>query len=253
MRVLLFLFLLFPCCLDAQLNESDTVKIKANLSITGFYQGGNVQTAIFRANSALMYKPWEKWVFKTQNSYVKQAFGGDLADEDVLSLNFLYFDPEKRVYPLALGFISKSFRREIDLRTIVGAGVTFRLLDHEENWLKASITWEYEQTRFDQADFNRDAYDGETNINTLRGTIWMNGKFHLFEKRMIFGFESYFQPSVLQSDNFRWQADLNLDLPLWKWLNFRINYLHTFENVVVVGQETQDRILSFGFTLKTVP
>ncbi|MEM6724780.1 MAG: DUF481 domain-containing protein, partial [Bacteroidota bacterium] len=89
-------------------------------------------------------------------------------------------------------------------------------------------------------------------INTIRSTLWLNGRFHLFEKRMIFGFESYFQPSVQQSKNYRWQADLNLEVPLWKWLNFKINYLHTFESIVVISQEEQDRILSFGFTLKTV-
>ena len=79
----------------------------------------------------------------------------------------------------------------------------------------------------------------------------INGKYEVFEKKMIVGHVSYFQPSLEQSDNFRWQADLVLELPIWKFFNFRISYLHTFESIVIEGQEQEDRILSFGFTLKS--
>ena len=106
MNKVVFLFLLSPLFLAAQINESDTLSFKADLSLSGIWQDGNVQTYILRAKSGITYKPWKKWVFKTQNSYVYQAFGGQKADEDVLSLNFLYFDPERKVYPLLLGFVS---------------------------------------------------------------------------------------------------------------------------------------------------
>jgi len=43
--------------LSAQINESDTLSIKANLSLTGFYQGGNVETIIFRAKSEFSFNP----------------------------------------------------------------------------------------------------------------------------------------------------------------------------------------------------
>lgn len=128
MRKLLFYFLLLPILLSAQINESDTLKTKANLSLTGFYQGGNVETLIFRAKSDFSFRPLKKWVFKTQNSYVYQEFGKKKADEDILSLNFLYLNPERRLYPLLLGFVSTNFRREIDLRYLVGAGVTYQVL-----------------------------------------------------------------------------------------------------------------------------
>lgn len=251
MKKLLFFLIFLPIVLSAQINESDTLTWKGNLSLSGFLQGGNVQTVIFRANAELSYKPWEKWVFKTKNSYVYQAFGGDKADEDILSLNFLYFNPEKKIYPLLLGFVSTNFRREIDLRSLFGAGVTFQILNKEENWLKLSISSEYEQTRFDEVNFNRTEYNGSENINTFRSTIWLNGKYHLFDKKIILGLESYFQPSLQQSNNYRWQADLDLEFPVWKFLNFKINYLHTFESVVVEGQQEQDRFLTFGITLKS--
>jgi hypothetical protein len=251
MKTVLFYLLLFPIFLSAQINESDTLDVQANLSITGFYQGGNVETLIFRAKTDLSIKPWKKWVFKNQNSYVYQAFGKEKADEDILSLNFLYFNPQRKIYPFVLGFVSTNFRREIDLRSLVGAGMTFQLLNKKNNWLKFSISSEYEQTRFNETDFNTMTYDGSTSINTFRATLWVNGQYHLFKNKLILTHESYFQPSIEQSDNFRWQADVGLELPIWKFLNFKINYRNTYESIVIENQEEEDRFLTFGFTLKS--
>ena len=89
MKNILYFFLFSPIFLSAQINEGDTLNLKASLSLTGFWQGGNVETLIFRAKSNLSFKPSKKLVFKTQNSYVYQAFGKEKADEDILSLNFL--------------------------------------------------------------------------------------------------------------------------------------------------------------------
>ena len=251
MRKILVVFFFFPMLLSAQINESDTFKLKADLAITGFLQGGNVQTVIFRAKSSLSYRPFEKWVFKTTNSYVYQEFGREKADEDILSLNFLYFGPEKRVYPLLLGFVSTNFRREINLRSLLGAGITVQVLRQKRNWLKFSITSEYEQTDFNEDIFNRTDYNGNTTINTFRGTIWINGRYQILQNKLIFSHESYFQPSLEQGDNYRWQADVGVELPIVKYLNFKVNYLHTFESIVVEDQKEQDRFLTFGFTVKS--
>lgn len=252
MKNVFHILLFLPVILPAQINESDTLKLKANLSLTGFWQGGNVETVIFRAKSEVSLKPWKNWIFKTRNSYVYQEFGKEKADEDILSLNFLYINPERKFYPLFLGFVSTNFRREIDLRYIYGAGVTYQVLNEKDNWLKFSITSEYERTDFAQATFNRSEYDGDASIKTLRGTFWVNGKYHVFKKKLILSHESYVQPSLEKGNNFRWFADIGIELPVWKFLNFKINYLHTYESIVIEGQQREDRFLTFGFTLKTI-
>jgi len=251
MKKVLYYFLFFPIFLSAQINESDTLNVKASLSITGFYQGGNVETLIFRAKTDLSFKPLKKWVFKNQNSYVYQEFGKNKADEDILSLNFLYLNPEQKIYPFVLGFVSTNFRREIDLRSLVGAGVTFQIFNKEKDWLKLSVSSEYEQTRFNETDFNILEYDGNASINTFRVTLWVNGKYHLFKNKIILNHENYFQPSLEESNNFRWQTDVGLELPIWKFLNLKINYRHTFESIVIENQKQEDRFLTFGFTLKS--
>ena len=245
------LLICFPLSLSAQINESDTLRTKASLSLTGFYQEGNVETKIFRAQSEFSFHPWGNSVFKTNNSYVYQEFGKQKADEDVLSLNFLYLNPDKKLHPFLLGFASTNFRRKIDLRFLTGGGVTYQIVESSSEWLKLSISGEYEQTDFARNDFNRDEYDGSREINTLRGTIWISGRYHLFEGKMILSHESYYQPSLEESNNYRWRADLGLELPIWDFLNFKINYLQTFESVVIENQKQQDQVLTFGFTVKS--
>lgn len=248
-RVIYFLFFL-PLFVSAQINESDTLNFKARLSLTGFWQGGNVNTLIFRASSDMAFKPWKKWVFKTKNSYVYQEFGKEKADEDILSLNFLYINPERRFYPLFLGFISTSFRREIDLRYLFGAGVTYQIMNKKKNWLKMSLTSEFEQTNFARADFNHAEYNRSKSINTLRSTIWIHGKYQLFKNKLILTHESYFQPSLEQGNNFRWQADIGIELPVWKYVNFKFNYLRTYESIVIANQKEEDQFVTFGLTIK---
>lgn len=251
MKLILVFALCLPFICFAQVNESDTVKIKADVSLTGLYQSGNVQTVIFRANSNLAVRPWKKWVYKTKNSYVYQEFGKSKADEDVLSLNFLYFNPDRRLYPQVLGFFSTNFRRKIDQRYLVGGGLTYQVWQEKHNWLKLSLTSEYEHTDFDALTFNKSEYNGSSTINTMRATLWVNGKHYLFNKKVILGHESYVQPSLKYSNNFRWQTDLSLELPLWKYINFKVNYLHTVESIVIEGQQQEDSVLSFGFTIKS--
>jgi hypothetical protein len=255
-QVLKYIFLCFQFFLSvanasAQTNESDTLRFKADLALTGFYQSGNVETRIFRAKSELSFKPIDHVIFKTRNSYVYQEFGKQKADEDMLSLNFLYYHPEKRVYPLVLGIASSNYRRQIDLRYLVGAGVTFQLLKKEEHWLKFAISSEYEQTSFANSDFNRNLYDGNQRISTVRGTLWANGRYQLFNKKLIVSHEIYAQPSLQANDNFRWQADLGLQFPLKRHLDFKVNYIHTVESIVIQGQKEQDAVLSFGFNLRS--
>jgi putative salt-induced outer membrane protein YdiY len=251
MKKLLYFFLLFPTILSAQINESDTLNLKADLSITGFTQSGNVETLIFRANSNISFKPTKNLVFKTNNSYVYQEFGNQKADEDILSLNFLYLNPDRKLYPQLLGFVSTNYRREINLRYLLGAGVTYQLVNQKDTWLKVSISSEYEQTDFAKARFNRTKYNGDKSITTIRGTIWANGKYELFENKVVLNHEFYFQPSLQQSNNYRWQANIGLELPIWKYLNFKINYIRSFESIVIENQKQQDSMMTFGFTVKS--
>ncbi|MBO6535012.1 MAG: DUF481 domain-containing protein [Balneolaceae bacterium] len=237
--------------IKGQVNESDSLNFKTDLSITGFLQEGNVQTVIFRAVSNTSFKISEQILFKTQNSYTYQEFGKTKADEDILSLNFLYLNPLKKVYPLALGFISTNYRREIEIRYLLGAGASFRAVNNKRNRLEFSITSEFERTRFRSTVFNRTQYNGESYISTVRGTFWMKGRYVMLKDKIILIHESYYQPSLLERDNYRWRADIGVEFSMMKNFAFKVNYLQTFESVVMVNQKRRDKFLTVGFSVSS--
>ena len=241
---------LLPVWVFAQSNDKDSLIWKANLDVTGFLQSGNVDAWIFRSVLDVEVKPTKALVYRTKNSYLYQAFGKEKADQDLLSLNFLNIAPEGRFSPLLLGFFSSNFRRQIDLRYLVGAGVTYQAYKKDKNFLKMALSSEYERTNFNTRDFNVSEYDGQETIETVRMTFWANGKYYLLDDQLVFRHESFFQPSVESGDNFRWQVDVGLEVPLKKYLSFRFSYLLTHESIVVEGQDREDRFLSFGVSLK---
>ena len=107
-----------------------------------------------------------------------------------------------------------------------------------------------DKTAWKTTDFKIDDYDGFTAINTWRSTLWFQGEHQLFSNKMILKHEFYFQPSLQDSDNFRWRGDISLEFPVWDFLNFKINYYRTYESVVVEPQLQEDEFLTFGFTIK---
>jgi hypothetical protein len=251
MRLFLFILTVLPILSYGQVKESDTLKLKARLSVTGLFQEGNVQTTIFRTKTEFQYKPLKDLIYQNTSSYIYQAFGGVKADEDILSLNFLTYKPENRIYPFALTFISTNFRREIGVRYLMGGGLTADFLKKKKSTLKLSLSSEVERTRFSNTNFNQNQYDGKAQVNTLRGTVWLYGRHSLFNDKVILFHESYVQPSLLEKENFRWRGELGMEFPVFKHLSFQVDYWHTFESLVITGQEQADRFLTFGVVLRS--
>ncbi len=251
MKNILLLLLLFPFTVVAQESSIGASNWKADLNLSGFYQAGNVETKIFRAASTLSVKAYRNIFFETKNSYVFQEFGRTKADEDILSLNFLNFNPDRKLYPLALAFFSTNFRREIDLRYIIGAGLSYRVLNEANKSLQISVTTEFEHTEFGNANYNRSQYDGDATLNTYRGTFWMNGRYELVEDKLILMHESFYQPSLQESNNFRWRTNSGIAVPITEFLNITFNYQHTYESIVIAGEKKEDRFVTVGFTIKS--
>ena len=128
MKLIGLLVVLFPAVLIAQINESDTVRFKANLSLTGAWQEGNAEVLIFRGKAEVVVSPTRAIVFKTQNAYLYQEFFKRKADEDIYSRNLLYYRPDRRFYPFLLGYLTTNFRRKVDLRYLAGGGMTWQMV-----------------------------------------------------------------------------------------------------------------------------
>lgn len=230
----------------AQLNESDTLRFQLRASLSGNYQQGNVVYFALRSKLDLTFAPYKKWVLKSQNNSLYQAFFSQKADNDIFSRNFLYYNPRGRIYPFAIAYVSSNFRRKINNRYFAGAGATWQAVNTKNHVLKFSASAVYEATKFNADTYNYDEYNGNSNINLWRGTLYLAGQHYLFERQIRLFYDAYWQPSFDNADNYRTQADAGMDFPVWKGVSMSILYTLTHEHVVAQNIKQEDKILSFG-------
>lgn len=245
-----FIFLLFLllswALVHAQLNESDTVKFQLRASLTGNYQKGNVEVLTLRSKIDFSYSPVEDFVFKSQNSSLYQAFYSKKADNDIFSRNYFYYQPQHKVYPFAIAYISANYRRKIDSRYFAGAGLTWQVLNKSLNTIKLSAGAVYEQTKFTSTTYNYPAYNGENKINLWRATAYIGGWSYILDKHLRLFYDAYWQPAFTSGYNHRTQFNIGLDFSVWKGLSFTTLYTFTHENVVVTNIIKDDKILTLG-------
>ena len=175
-----------------------------------------------------------------------QSFYNQKVDDDIFSRNYLYYQPNNRIYPFAIAYISSNYRRKIDSRYFVGAGLTYQLINQPLHIVKLSANAVYEYTKFNGSAFNYSKYDGDNNINVWRGTLYLAGWDYLFQRHVRLYYDAFWQPAFNNSNNYRSQADVGLDFPVWKGLSFTALYTFTHENVVVDKIVQDDKILTFG-------
>jgi Protein of unknown function, DUF481 len=230
----------------AQLNESDTLKFQLRTSLTGNYQQGNVNIFTIRSKLDFTWSPVKDIVFKSQNNSLYQEFSSKKADNDIFSRNFIYYKPQKKIYPFGIAYIASNYRRKIDTRLFAGAGVTYQLLNKAFHVIKLSVNAVYETTSFKGAVYNYTKYNGSNKINLWRGTLFAGGWNYLLNKHLRFYYDAYWQSAFNNKDNYRTQLDLGIDFPVWKGLSFNALYTFTHENVVISNIKQEDRILTFG-------
>lgn len=244
----LLLLLLGWANVFAQLNESDTVRFQLRTSLTGNYQRGNVNILTVRSRIDFTYSPAKALVIKSQNSSLYQEFSSKKADNDIFSRNFIYYKPQRRVYPFSIAYISSNYRRKINTRLFAGAGITYQLLNKTEHVIKLSVSVVYETNRFNGLSYNYNKYNGGNKIDLWRGTLYLAGWNYIFNKKFRMYYDAYWQPAFNDKNNYRTQFDLGIDYPLWKGLNFTALYTFTHENIVISNIKQEDRILGFGFS-----
>ncbi|MBX9782709.1 MAG: DUF481 domain-containing protein [Chitinophagaceae bacterium] len=199
-----------------------------------------------RSKIDFSYSPVKNFVFKSQNNSLYQEFGSKKADNDIFSRNFLYYKPQKKIYPFGIAYISTNYRRKIDTRLFAGAGVTFQLLNKTYHVIKFSANAVYETNKFNGTSFNYGEYNGSNKINLWRGTLFAGGWNYLLNRKLRFYYDAYWQPAFSNKNNYRTQFDIGADFPVWKGLSFNALYTFTHENVTVINVKQEDKILTFG-------
>lgn len=234
--------------LQAQFNESDTVKFQLRTSFTGNYQRGNVNILTLRGRLDITYAPLKNLVFKTQNSSLYQELFSAKADNDIFSRNYIYFKPRKRLYPFGIAYVSANYRRKISTRIFTGAGLTLQALNKTRQVVKVSAGTVYERSRFAGNRYNQPRYNGSNIIDCWRATFYTGGWNYIFQDRLRIYYDAYWQPALNDRKNYRTQFDIGIDFPVWRGLSFTSLYTYTHEQLVSSGIQQSDRIFTFGLS-----
>ncbi len=230
----------------AQINESDTTRFQLRASVTGNYQEGNVNLFLVRGKLDVSLRLNKHIVFKSQNANLYQEFSNNKADNDIFSRNYLYLNPTKKWYPFIITYINTNFRRKIDYRYFTGIGGTYRLFNNVNNTIKISLSAVQEKTHFNTSTFNDDRYNGSNSIELCRSTLYLGGWYYVAKTKLRFYYDAYYQIAMNYASNYRSQIDVGIDFPVWKGLAFNSSFNFTHENIVPLGIEQQDKIVSLG-------
>ena len=232
----------------AQINESDTMKLQLQISLTGNYQKGNVDLFTLLSRNEFLIRPVPSWVFKTQLSSLYTEFSNKQIDNNIFSRNVLYYKPERRLYSYVSAFVSTNYRRKIEFRYFIASGPAWQAIRSKTVVVKLSVALLYESTLFTDTVFNQSSYNGKERINVWRSHYYTGGWVYALHKQLRINYEFYWQPAFNNSKNYRIQSEVGLTYPIWKGLAFNTVYIFSHENVVVENIKKNDRVLTFGLS-----
>ncbi|MCS7078196.1 MAG: DUF481 domain-containing protein [Bacteroidia bacterium] len=213
---------------------------KFNLKITadGTINDGNVQRQIFisRLNTSLSegifwFSMNPVFTYGETNKRVQEReFFTDI------SSTIFY---QKRVYGLGFGVIEKSNLRAIEIRDLIGAGVGIRFIkDNPNAELSTSVAVIYEKTNFiDKED-----------IQTMRLSVRLRGNYNVFKNRLKLSHLSFFQPSLTDRKNLRWNGIATVEIPFSKRINIRASIENSYESIVAPNRKNNDFRTTFGIS-----
>lgn len=243
--------LLFGSLAFAQLSEADSSSWRGRLSSGGTLITGNVERLLWITTIEASYvEPEEKlWGFKSANVYQYGTFGGRLTENDVISRNFVYAFPKEWVYPYLMLWAEKNYRRKFDFRYQIGPGGTVVIFHEKNHTVKLSATLTNEQTTFNGNTFRERPDLTSSTLNLWRVTGRVAGRSVFFDGKIRLEYEAWYQQGLSGAGDFRYLAEAVLSVPILRNISFRSALSYTRDNVVLVGVERADLLLTFGLSL----
>lgn len=232
-----------------QIMQQDTAKWNFGLSSTFSYSGGNVERLLLRSMVETKHVH-NRWGFASTTSHIYGTFSGFQTENDLISKNFVYLFPKKKVYPYLMGWLETNYRRNLKFRHQVGPGVTYAILWKDKHLIKLSATGTFERSTYGSDSFTELGILGSKTINNWRATARIYGKHSFFKQHLNLGYEVWWQQSLTDIANYRYLAIINMEVPVFKGLAVKVNLDRYFESVVPVSAKPGDTYFTIGLTYK---
>lgn len=212
--------------------------LKYKVTADGMLSQGNVErtlvilrTDFSYANQAIDVSTHPRFTYGKQNGIVAERdFFGDL--------NISLYD-QHTVYGFGIGIVETSNLRGIELRSLGGLGIGFRVIKKENHKFSITNALMYESTTFIP----------DTTIQTLRSSLRLKGDHYFFNKKAKLTHISFFQPSLLNINNIRANTTITLEIPLSRMLSIRTSFEDSYESIVRGERKQNDSRWTFGIAI----
>ncbi len=171
-------------------------------------------------------------------------------ENDFLAYNAFKLLPESKVFPVLINGIETSRTRDIDFRYFIGLGGGIEVIEKDFMSIEFTLTGWYEKTNYRGIDFNQDELDGSWVRHVWRLSPRILGRLNLKENHLLFEFEGWIQPSIVDFEDYLGFVNTSLLIQTVKNLYFKLGWLATYESFVLEGRNQWDSIINLGITFK---
>lgn len=155
--------------------------------------------------------------------------------------------PLKRVSGFVNGGFESSLLRAFQARALSGAGVSFRMFNKPKNKLEPFVNLSYEYTMFNDSIVVNNVK--QLDLQTVGMVVGWTGNHKFFANDVTVVHASKFQQSLINTANFRFDANINITIPLFSIFSFRTGSQVTYENIVISTRKNLDFLWTFGISM----
>lgn len=252
LTVLALVTFVFTSAIYGQLQEADTASWQFNAALTGRLNTGNVERFLISPDISLTHiAKSKKYGFALGERYTYGTFGKFRTENDLLSRNFFYLNPNKRFYPYAMLWMQTHKGQQLQFRYQAGIGITYVPLRKNGQLIKLSLTGTFEQNNYNATLLTiENTTAGQ--YNTFRATGRIYGNHRIAKNLLEFYYEGYFQQSVSNAKNWRIYAEAGLNIKVIKGFSMKSYLSYEYQTVHVLAVKPNDLILTFGLNYRLV-
>ena len=240
--VLLFSSFTEKAIAQDEVMPQDSLRIKYFISATGLIQSGNVDRTLFPTLSNIDFSKNKFELRQTFNySYgtIGTPAGNRKIEDELLARTELAIFQRKRIFPYAWGLYEKSNLRNITQRWLGGAGIGLNIINTKQHTITLRNGIAYETTNFNVI-VTRDVW---------RYSGRLAGTHRLFNNKIIVNHETYIQPAINSSGDFRYRTVWRINVPVWKHIALTTLLDEGYESVVDFGKKKNNFFMSYGLTI----
>lgn len=229
----------------------DTARIKIEIGLTGNIQTGNFERLQFinQLNASFDTKT-RNWNIHTRHLYLYQSVFGNQSQDDYLTRNFLTYRINQQWDVFGAFFLEKYLIKRIDLHTQFGIGTRWAVIKKPRSLIQIGLMASYSNKVYVAANFEDFDNKGADTIEAFMISPILNSRLVLVPERLFFNLLFWYQQDVAEIQNWRFNLETALLMPVYKGLNLKVSFNNFYENINLVGVQANDTFLTYGVSYR---